>query len=374
MSIQDERILRDRLAGLMDEVEPRPAPVGAVVKTGKAMRTRRKLAVAGGLAAIIAAGAVVPGLLQQPAPGPLARERFQVSVHPPGKGDRADLIAYGSVNGSKWRATAAGPLRLLTVNVSGFPRMGGPLGKPLSATSTTGVTAFTGVGAGTGRHAAEAFVSEVSPGITLITMQLANGTVLNLHPVIFEKTPLIAVVLPDGLRVVRADAYSRTGEVAYAIPFYYRGENTFETWLRPSQLPSPVVSASLPMALDGGGRWTASVHLGPWGECVVILDHSGFNQGCGPTSPSRQLAVFDMGLGGGPQVGVTRPDVAFLDLTMSDGSKVRVSTVHIGDVGYYAVALQANPKVISWAAYDQDGHRLGGGTGLPGSPSSGKQH
>ena len=375
MSIQDERILRDRLTGLLDEVEPRPAPVGAVVKTGKAMRARRKLAVAGGLAAIVAAAAVVPGLLRQPALRPLAHERFQVSVHPPGKGDRSDLIAYGTVNGRNWRAIAVGPRRVLTVNVSGFPRMGGPLSKALSATASIGITAFNGVGDGdTGRHAAQAMVSEVSPGITLITMQLANGTVLNLHPVIFEKTPLIAVVLPHGLRVVRADAYSRTGEVAYAIPFYYRGDNTFETWLRPSQPRPPVVNASLPIALDGNGRWTASVHIGPWGECVVILDHSGLDQGCGPTWPTRQLADFDMGLGGGPLVGVTRPDVAFFELTMAGGGKVRVSTVHIGDTGYYAVTPQANPKVISWAAYDQGGHRLGGGLGLPGSPSSGKQH
>jgi hypothetical protein len=374
LSIQDERELRHRLTSLLDEVEPKPAPVAAVVKSGKAIRARRRLAVASALVVIVAAAAAVPGLFRQPAPPPLAHERFQVSVHPPGKGDPADLIAYGTVNGRKWRAVAVGPRRTLTVNVSGFPRMGGPLTNPGPTTASAGVMADDGVSGGTGRHAAQAVMSEVSRGITLITMQLANGTVLKLHPVIFDKTPLIAVVLPDGLRVIRADAYSRTGEVAYAIPFYYRGQNTFETWLRPSQLQPPVAGASLPIALDGNGRWTASVHIGPWGECVVILDHSGSGQGCGPTWPARELATFDFGLGGGPLVGEARPDVAFFDLTMADGTKVRVSTVHIGDSGYYAVAPQANPKVISWAAYDRGGRRLGGGPGLPGAPSSGKQH
>jgi hypothetical protein len=373
VSIQDERALRERLTGLLDEVEAGPAPVGPVIRTGKAMRARRRLAAAGGLAAIVAAGALVPGLLQHPA-RPLAHERFQVSVHAPGKNDPASLIAYGTANGRKWRAVAAGPLRMLTVNFSGLPLMGGPLSKPLPTTDGIGITAFNGVGEGTGRHAVQAMASEVSPAITLITMTLVNGEVLSLHPVTYDGTPLIALVLPQGLRVVRADAYSPAGEVAYAIPFYYQGQNTLYTWLRPSQAPPAVVSASLPVALDGHGRWTASVHIGPWGECVVILDHSGFTQGCGPSSPTRQLAVSDVGQVGGPLVAVTRPDVAFFELTMADGSTVRVSTVRTGGRGYYAVASQTNPKVISWAAYDQAGHRLGGGQGIPGAPPSGKRH
>ena len=372
MSIQDERILRDRLTGLLDEVEAKPAPVGAVIKTGKAMRARRRLAAAGGVVAVVVAGALVPGLVRHPAARPLAHERFQVSVHAPGRNDPARLIAYGTANGRKWRAIATGPRRMLTVNFSGFPLLGSPLSEPLPATTGTRIAAFSGVGNGTG--SLQAMASEVSRGITLITMTLANGAVLNLHPVTYAGTPLIALVLPHGLRIVRADAYSRTGEVAYAIPFYYRGSNSFETWLRPSQAPPAVVSASLPVALDTNGTWMASVHIGPWGECVVVLDHSGLDQGCGPASATRQLAVFDMGLGGRPVVGVTRPDVAFFELTMADGSTVRVSTVHIYDTGYYAVASQTNPKVISWAAYDQGGHRLGGGQGIPGAPSGGKRH
>jgi hypothetical protein len=372
VSIQDERALRDRLTSLLDEVEARPAPVGAAIKTGRAIRTRRRLAVAGGLAAIVVAGALVPGLLRHPPAKPLAHGRFQVSVHAPGKHDPANLIAFGTVNGRKWRATATatGPLRRLTVNFSGFPLLGGPLTKPLGATASTGITAFDGVGSGTGDHAEHAMVSEVSTSITLITMRLANGAVLKLHPVTYDGAPVIALVLPQGLRVLEADAYSRNGVVAYAIPFYYRGQNTLYTWLRPSQAPPAVVNAAVPVALDSHRGWTVSVHIGPWGKCVVILDHSGFNQGCGPTSPTRKLADFDMGLGGGPVIGVTSPDVAFFELAMADGSTVRVSTVHIGDTGYYAVASQTNPKVISWIAYDQGGHRLGSGPGIPGTPPS----
>jgi hypothetical protein len=77
MSIQDEVVLRDRLTSLLDEVEAKPAPVSAVIRTGKAIRARRRLAVAGGLAGIVAVGALVPALLQHPA-RPLAHERFQV--------------------------------------------------------------------------------------------------------------------------------------------------------------------------------------------------------------------------------------------------------------------------------------------------------
>jgi hypothetical protein len=103
-------------------------------------------------------------------------------VHAPGKNDPANLIAYGTANGRKWQPTATGPRRALTVTISGFPGTGAPLGRPSAWPASTGITPFSG----TGRHAAQAMASEVSPGITLIRMTLATGAVLDLHPVTYH--------------------------------------------------------------------------------------------------------------------------------------------------------------------------------------------
>jgi hypothetical protein len=214
----------------------------------------------------------------------------------------------------------------------------------------------------------QVLVGRVSPGVRLITMTLANGTLLDLTPVRYRGMQVIAVELPEGLRVVRADAYSDARELAYAIPFFDRDSNGFLTWLRPSQVPPTQVSAQIPVALDRNSRWHVAVHIGPWGTCEDVSEPGGFTQGCSVTAPTAKLAQFDVGAGAGPTIGVTRNDVAYFELTMSDGTAVRVPVVHLRGTGYYAVGPATNPKVLTWSAYDAAGSRLGGGSGVPGAP------
>jgi len=370
VSIQDERELRDSLSGLLDRVEPAPPPVGAVMRTGKAIRTRRRLAIVGGLAAIVAAAVLVPTLILQPRPAPTTHQRnFKVSIHQPRKNDPPNLIAYGSADGWNWKATVVGGRRPYpTVEFSGIPNsanLGGQLTDPGPLTSNTGVFAPEGTTGGRGANTVDEMVSRVSPGVTHITMTAANGTVLDLHPVHYRKMSLIALVLPHGLRILRADAYTRSGEVRYAIPFFYRGSNSFEVWLHTSQSPPTSLSAHIPMVL-GSTRSEVSVHIGPWGTCEDVLVPGGFDQGCSPTTPTSKLAQFDMG-SGTSVIGVTRDDVAYFELDMSDGSTVRVPVVHLRGIGYYAVGHATNPKVISWTAFDAVGIELGSGHGVPGA-------
>jgi hypothetical protein len=65
MSIVDERQLNERLSGVLDAITPSPAPVGATLRSGKLIRTRRTIGITAGLA--VAAGLVVamPALLHQ---------------------------------------------------------------------------------------------------------------------------------------------------------------------------------------------------------------------------------------------------------------------------------------------------------------------
>jgi hypothetical protein len=371
MSTERERELRDRLGGLLNTIEPGPAPVTAALRRGKGIRMRRWISAAAGLAVIAAGAVLLPGFFQGQTPVPATHLHYKVTVRPPGKNAPAGLIAYGTINGKRWRATAYGTGGSLGVTVTGMSSAGLGPAKPLPSRSA--FVNFSGSGGKTGRVSTHYEVGIVNRSVRLITMTLANGTVLDLRPVVYHGTPLVAVVLPEGLGVVRAIAYSDTGEIAYAVPFEAGGLDLYHTWLPPGQ-PVPARSTiQVPAALHGTGRWSASVHIGPWGTCVVIEVPNGWSASCG-TSPATTppgLIPFVMGDGGGlPLVGFTRPDVAYLELAMKDGKALRVTVVHLDRTGYYAVGQTKDTAVAGWSAYNSAGHKLGGGPGIPGTAGS----
>jgi hypothetical protein len=75
---------------------------------------------------------------------------------------------------------------------------------------------------------------------------------------------------------------------------------------------------------------------------------------------------FGSGLGA-VEVGLARHDVAYLLVTRSDGSVVRVRAVHVAGYPYGLTAIirPGHPSFTSWVAYDADGHKLGSGKGDP---------
>jgi hypothetical protein len=83
MSIDDERELRQRLDAALGTITPRPAPVGAVLRRGRTVRTRRRVAVGACVAVAAAVGLSVPAWLHRhaaaPSPVPL------VTVVPPSR-------------------------------------------------------------------------------------------------------------------------------------------------------------------------------------------------------------------------------------------------------------------------------------------------
>ena len=59
MSVNDEREIAERLGGALRASMPSPAPVGAVLRKGRAIRARRRIAA--GLTAAAAVAAVLAG-------------------------------------------------------------------------------------------------------------------------------------------------------------------------------------------------------------------------------------------------------------------------------------------------------------------------
>ncbi|HEY2639470.1 MAG TPA: hypothetical protein VGI66_06245, partial [Streptosporangiaceae bacterium] len=345
MSVHDERELRDRLTGLLDGLEPSPAPVASAVRRGKGIRMRRWISVAAGLAVIVSGVAFLPGLLRPPRTAPAGHPHYRVTVHPAGRHSPVGLIAYGSVNAKKWRATASHQGKSILVSLCGgsYAALSYP-----GAVGPSGVTAFSG---GNTSNATDwCMVSEVSRGVSMITMALDNGQSIGLQPVSYRGVPLIAFALPAHGRILRLTAFEGARMVAYAIPFNEPASQTIASWLRPGQ-PAPAVSAArLQTALHGRGRWTASVHVGPWGMCAVIRFSKGVDTGCGPMRPQMQLVSFAFGGGNGPTVVGTQADVAYLVLTMKNGTTDRVTVAHIAGTGYFAIGASRDSGLAGWTA------------------------
>lgn len=368
MTTGDDRYLehlRGQLTAVLDDVTPPDAPTAAVKRRGKAIRTRRRVGVAAGLAVAVVAAALVPGLLHGPKPpAPANHKEPKVTVRDLGRHAPSGLIGLGSIDGKPWRITLSWQGGLLCVGTSGnLPRAG--CGDKYSYALAWPVTLD-----GSGGSGVNALYGKVARQVQRVSIELSDGAVLNLHPVSFDRQRWIGVELPAKLTVTQAVAYSRSGVLRYAIPFTAaRGSlPSFQAWLRPGQPVPPTFTRLIGSGVSGGKRWSVALHSGPWGQCVVpaIPGDSG-GGGCWTAASRRPGLVLGTGsLNDGWAVGVTRPGVSYLVFSMTDGSTRHVPVVRVGKVPYYVIVTLHGPAIAHWAAYDASGHRLYGGQGAPG--------
>lgn len=368
MSIQEERELSQRLGNLLGWIEPHAAPFESVVRQGRGIKRRRQAAVAGGLA-VIAAGAVLgPTVLRSElaAPPAAAQTRhYTVTVSPPAKGARPGVIAAGSINGWHWQATLSGTGDNVGVTFGqDFPLMS--LGKPALAGE---FAEFEAEGDGASRYG---YVGPVAAATRYLTVTLADGEVLTLHPQPWAGYRYVAMVLPEKMRVLRAVAYGAAGVLGYAIPFNFGDSATFQTWLRPGQTGPARATARIGSGGSGHSRWAATAYVGPWGLCGEVYDPGADGPGgfCQPVDGRLQFGLVTGQFGSGPggvEVGLARQDVAYLLVTTSVGSVVRVPVVHVPGYpnGLTAMIRPGHPAFTSWVAYGASGNRLGRGNGDP---------
>jgi hypothetical protein len=320
-------------------------------------------AVALGLAVAAGLAVAVPAALRSPGPQvpPASVHRaYSVTVSPPGKGARPGVIATGSADGLRWQAAVSGSGSSAGVRFGvNFPLM------PVPAVANPAGLAAVGDGR---RNGDIAHIGAVAAQVRDLTLSLANGSVIVLHPEAWRGQRYVAFVLPVGLGVTELAANGSGGMLSYAVPFSYGGQATFNIWLRPGQPSLARSTARLGSGVAGGQRWSAEAHAGPWGICVVIATPpSGWTTGCSQvstpqaTTDLRQAFMF----GSGPaDVGQARSDVAYFRLALSDGSSVRVPVVRVDGTSYFAVANSAK-RVVSWIAYGASGTVLGSGSGNP---------
>jgi hypothetical protein len=352
MSGDNERQIRDRLGGALDTITPASPPVGAVIRQGRTIKTRRRIGVVAGLAVVVGLVAAAPGVIGHAKPQPAAPPHYQVTVNPPAKNAPAGLIATGITDGKSWRvrleSVKGGGVVAHAPGVSPFQVSNGPDGSPAAFVSAGGGSVIT-------------LVAPVRTDVSEVTMRLPRGTVLDLHPVAFHGQRWIAVVLPTRLQIIKAVSYSGHREVAYAIPF---GTSWLASWLRPGQQGEARHTFLVGSGIVDGRRWSWHVDTGPWGNCFQTAPGGDFY--CNAGSIVRRGQVAAMSTCSAPPAFYTlgvSPAVRVLRFKMSDGSMRFAPTVSVLGSRYAAVELGKGQRMVSWSAYGASGQRLGTGRG-----------
>ena len=349
MSTDHERNIRDRLGGALDTITPPSTPVDAVRRQGRTIRLRRRAAVAAGLAVVIGLGVALPGLVSHVHAAPPVQHSYRVTDNPP-RSTPATLTFSGTINGKPWRFAIDWQHGSPTLSGPGMPSNG------MSDLSPDGAPASLS-GSGTGTRVALA--GQVRPDVSYLALNEPGGSAVELTVARWHGQRWVGVLLPAGLRLRRAVAYSTRGEVAYAIPF--RG--TINAWLRPGQHGLRQQTTRIAAGTLDGRHWSFTGYAGPWGICLWTVGGGGDSCLGRSTLRPGQLTGF-MGCGGGPgQIsnGQAAPDVGYLKFRISDGTTQRVVPAGLAGHRYFAFVIGAHLRVVGWTAYRASGQVLGSG-------------
>jgi len=359
--------LRDNLEQMLRTVDPGPAPVDAVVRRGKRIRTRRRL-ITGACAVAVVAFAVAgyPALTHEqaaPAPTPVTH-RPSVTDIPPGPGAPKNLLASGMINGTPWKVVSEQQAKqqCFVAYDPGWQGVGAVGDCERDAPSAASPVAFQGFEVG-GRNAVT--IGTVRADVQYVVITLADGTQLKLIPVTVHGARYVAFPSPAAIPVASATVYVTSGgQGGTAIPFNAPdGVPMFAAWLQPgqrqqSQLRQVVASDSSP-----GQPWSLTAYVGPWGICLVESGDTGTitvtATGCldaAPRDATRVLGVFGGGL---PQVfyGSASAAASLLRVTLDDGSVISVVPVQVGAAKLFAFAC-GGMSVTKVTAYDAAGRKL----------------
>ena len=367
MSIDDD--LHERLEAVFGTISPHPAPIDDAIRGGRVIKGRRRLALAVGAGAVAVAAAIaVPSVLRHTAaPGPAAprQPQYTVTVQAPGPSAQPGLIALGTINGQRWWIIADRPgvdvahpgQQVIIVAGPGVGAIGG-MNLDISTLGTQagppGPVPLMGFTFGT---AAQLQIGAVQADVSYVTVRLGNGTVLTLHPVSVYGTRAVAFAVPIKATITEVAAYSRHGEIAYAVPFNWPSQGAWVvSWLRPGQAPPPRISGLIGSGQVHGKAWSATAYLGPWGTCIELEGGVGSGGLCVPDLRAV-TAVAVLNQGSTPEIagGVAPASAARVVVTQPDGTKVQVRLVAIGGKKGFAFAVRPGAKPLRWVAYNSAG-------------------
>lgn len=362
MSIGDEHDLAGRLDQAFQAITPRPAPVDWAVRQGRLIRVRRRLAAAAAGLVLIAAGIAIPALLHQQAAQPVLNHpgHHEVTVVPAGPHSPAGLIASGTVDGRPWRLSTTKPGTPGAERGSQcFTVLSNQDCGPVDHAGRADPVNFSGTSAA----ATDVEYGPVRAAVSYVMVQLADGTVLRLHPVSVYGIRYVAFAVPLHEPVSRITAYSARGEVAAAIPFNDpAGGATVVQWLRPGQRGLPRASGLIGSGGTGAQAWSVTAYVGPWGVCLDSHGNGAGASACNLVSSAqgtKMLASF----GGTSQLlaGAAAASVDHVVIPLAGGGNIRVPAVRVGEQKFFVFALSRGQHAVRWLAYDAARHEVGSG-------------
>ena len=349
MSIHDERELRDRLSGLMNDLEPTTAPVASVMRQGRGIRMRRWVSAAAGLAVLAAGAIAVPWLLSQRPPVPTAPKHYKITVVRLGGNATRGLIGEDIVDGQRFRIVVDRKQGDGCFDEAHLLDCG---------TATSGSAGVRGVSLENNFYNGTQFeIGTVGADVSRVVIQMSNGSQLDLRPVAAYGQRWVAFAAPQ-LTIRRAVSYVGPAEYQYSIPFTNAGSQDFVTWLRTGEAGLPRLSMALQSGELSGVSWYGRIEIGPWGYCVAFTNGSNCLQAatapqiflpgqlshelaCGPLYDSSGHAV-----GASSGVEVVPLNVRYVVLKFADGSQRQFTTIAVGGTAAVAYAIPDHPAVL----------------------------
>jgi hypothetical protein len=357
--------LREDLDRAFNAIDIGGPPVERVLRDGRRLRTRRRVAVVAGALAVAAIVAGYPALghrmTSSPAP---ATSHDPVITDRPGAGANG-IIGQGKIGRASWQ-----------VRLEPTPAAGGKPGdvcfqatvSPAHTISCGPASENDGTPAafgGASDSTYETTLGSVAADVTYFVLTFTDGQHLKLIPVTYAGTRYVAWLAPVTMPVKDIVAHlggqgSDRGQTSTAVPFDGAGqEPVFGLWQAPGQAAVPRVQAVIGSGTAGGHSWSVTAYQGPWGTCFVTGD------GSSDCVPLPRLATTDVtGWDGppGPVFGSAAPGVARITVRLTDGTTVSVQPVTVGNERLWAFwsGDSASPK--SWIAYSASGREIGSGT------------
>ena len=201
-----------------------------------------------------------------------------------------------------------------------------------------------------------------------MTVWLATGQLLTLHPVTVGGIRYVAFAAPLHTAISRVTGYSGQRALTTAVPFNSpTGLSIFGRWLTPGQPGLARATGRIAAGTSGGQVWSVTAYLGPWGQCLAARGGGTTSTGCIGARPPLGTSVSGWTVGPPWLVyGPAAASVSHLVVTLAGGGTIRVPAVRVGSQKFFGFALGPGQRAIRWQAYDAaqrlvaSGGRVGG--------------
>jgi hypothetical protein len=357
--MQDEREVAERLGSLLDDVEPRPAPLAAAIGQGRGIRRRRRITAAAGIAVIAAGAAMIPAVLHSigapPPPAAPRHRHYTVTVNQLPAQARHGVIASGTQDGHRWQIVMSGTASSWIEAATGATTNAGPA--PVGTDSQPDITSMTGGSTPT------VLLGGVGPAVTDVRLVLTDGEILDLAPVAWSGHRWIAIELPAAARLARGIVFAGGRELSYSVPT--PGGVNLANWWRPGQVGPARYSRLIPAGRFGGRAWVVKADFGPWGYCFV---GTGSNW-CGqyPLQPQSRAVIGPLTCGnslipaGAADGGLAAAssEARQIRVTLSGGGTKVYATVDVDGIQMFAFIIPKGQHITSATAYDAAGQIIG---------------